>query len=85
MANGKRFNMNRVSCAHKTLPLGTMVLLRNVYNNKVVIAEVTDRGPYIKHREFDLSRAAAKALDFTGHGLTIVRYQIVGVKGDAWK
>jgi rare lipoprotein A len=61
-----------IGVAHKTLPCGTMV--RFVYEGHTVVAPVIDRGPYVKGRSFDLTAAAAEALDFEGVGR--VRYQV---------
>jgi rare lipoprotein A (peptidoglycan hydrolase) len=62
MANGSPFNMNNLTVAHKSLPLGTRVRIQNVENGREIIATVTDRGPYVKGRGIDLSRQAAKLL-----------------------
>ena len=58
MANGKRFDMNKMTAAHKKLPFGTKIKITNEANGKSVIVEVTDRGPFVKSREIDLSKAA---------------------------
>ena len=76
-ANGKRFYQDSLTCAHRTLPFGTMVEVINVNNNKSVILEVTDRGPFIKGREIDLSKRAAKELDFIKKGLEEVIIRIL--------
>lgn len=75
MANGKPFDMWAMTAAHKTLPLGTVVLVTSKISGKVVRVEITDRGPYIKGRVIDLSRAAAEALGFVNDGLTEVVIQ----------
>lgn len=62
MANGKIFDMNKMTCAHKTLPFGTKLKVTNIDNGKSVIVEVTDRGPYIKGRIIDLSEEAFKQI-----------------------
>ena len=62
MANGSPFNMNNLTVAHRSLPLGTRVRIQNVENGREIIATVTDRGPYVKGRDIDLSRQAAKLL-----------------------
>lgn len=58
MANGKKFDMYKLTCAHKTLPFGTKVRITNMDNGKTVIVKVTDRGPFVKNREIDLSKGA---------------------------
>ena len=67
-ANGERFNMNELTAAHKTLPFGTRVLVRNPATGKEVAVRINDRGPFVKGRIIDLSRAAAKELGVLGHG-----------------
>ena len=57
-ASGKRFDNNGYTAAHKKLPFGTKVKVTNESNGKSVIVEVTDRGPFSKAREIDLSRRA---------------------------
>jgi rare lipoprotein A len=78
MANGKRFDMHRFSVAHKSLPLGVVLHVTNLVNGKEIVVEVTDRGPFVEGRDFDFSWAAAKALGFTGEGLTLIIYREVG-------
>ena len=62
-ASGIRYNQHGISVAHKTLPFGTIVKITNIKNKKSVVAAVTDRGPYIRGRIFDLSAGANKVLD----------------------
>jgi rare lipoprotein A len=57
-ASGKRFDNNGYTAAHKKLPFGSMVKVTNEANGKFVIVEITDRGPFSKAREIDLSRRA---------------------------
>lgn len=80
-ACGQVFNMYRVSVAHKSLPCGTEVEFTNPENGEVLVAVVTDRGPYVRGREFDLSRAAAIELGFFAEGHTTLRYRIVAYGG----
>ena len=64
MANMKPYKMAAATVAHRKLPLGTLVCIRNPANDRVVIATVTDRGPYTKDpRIVDLSKGVASALD----------------------
>jgi rare lipoprotein A (peptidoglycan hydrolase) len=69
-ASGQRFDMNKNTLAHKTLPLGTKVRLVNPDNGKSVEGVVNDRGPYIKGRDVDVSYAMAKKLGFVKKGVT---------------
>lgn len=57
-ASGKIFNMNKLTAAHKKLPFGTIIKVTNPKNGKSVIVEITDRGPFVKGREIDLSKKA---------------------------
>ena len=57
-ASGKKFDNNGYTAAHKKLPFGTIVKVTNEANGKSVIVEITDRGPFSKAREIDLSRRA---------------------------
>ena len=68
-ASGNRFNMHDLIAAHKTLPIGTVLLVKNLKNGKSVKVKVLDRGPYIKGRELDLSYGAAKKLGMFGDGV----------------
>jgi rare lipoprotein A len=63
-ANGEKFNPDGMTAAHKTLPFGTM--LRLTHGDKSVIVRINDRGPFIKGRDIDLARGAAKALHCPG-------------------
>lgn len=79
MANGEKFDMNDPTVvAHKSLPFGTCLVLKNTANGKRITVEVKDRGPYVKGREFDLSKAAAKKLDFVNSG--VARVEIVEIE-----
>jgi len=72
-ASGVRFDMNGLTAAHRTLPLGTEIEVENMNNGKKVEVTVNDRGPYVRGRILDLSRAAAQRLGFTHHGTVQVR------------
>jgi len=76
-ASGKIFDMYKYTCAHKTLPFGTKLKVTNQKNGKSVMVEVTDRGPYIKGRILDLSKAAAMDLDMIKAGVVQVDIEII--------
>lgn len=76
-ASGKRFDQNALMAAHRTLPFGTLLKVTNLANNKSCIVEVTDRGPYAKHRIIDVSRGAARELGFADAGTTRVTLQVI--------
>ncbi len=69
MANGEPFNMHAPTIAHKELPLGTKVELRNPQTGQKVLAVVTDRGPFIEGRDVDLSYGLAKRLSMVEKGV----------------
>lgn len=56
--SGRKFDNNKYTAAHKKLPFGTKVKVTNEKNGKSVIVEITDRGPFVKSREIDLSKRA---------------------------
>jgi len=58
MASGIRYDRNKFTAAHKKLPFGTKLRVTNEANGKSVIVEVTDRGPFVRSREIDLSKRA---------------------------
>jgi rare lipoprotein A len=76
-ASGESFNMYGFTTAHKKLPFGTMVEITNISNNKSVVVKVNDRGPYIKGRVFDLSKAAFDSIGDINKGVIKVKYKII--------
>ena len=77
-ANGERFNMNAMTAAHKKLRFGTKVRVTNVANGRSVVVRINDRGPYIRGRTIDLSRAAAARIGMIQRGHAKVKMEIVG-------
>lgn len=71
-SSGARYNMYRLTAAHKTLPLSTKVLVTNLKNGRQVVVTINDRGPFISNRLIDLSYAAAKKINMVGSGLAPV-------------
>lgn len=71
-ANGERFDKHDMTAAHRTLPFGTKLKVRNVTNGEEIVVRVNDRGPYIDGRIIDLSEAAAHKLGFHTAGHTVV-------------
>ena len=67
-ASGERFDMNDLTAAHRTLPCGTRVRVRNPQNGREVVVRINDRGPHISDRISDLSKAAAATLDLLQAG-----------------
>ena len=77
-ANGETFNMEALTAAHRTLPLGSMVRVVNLLNGKHVRVRINDRGPYVNGRILDLSRAAAAQLGMVDGGLSVIQLEVVG-------
>jgi rare lipoprotein A (peptidoglycan hydrolase) len=71
-ANGETFDMNALTAAHRTLPLGSRVLVRDIDNGRAVVVKINDRGPYIQGRDIDLSYGAARELHMVPDGLARV-------------
>jgi rare lipoprotein A len=78
VASGGWFNPNAMTAAHKTLPFGTKVRVTNRNNGRSVVVTINDRGPYIKGRIIDLSRAAAQQVGMTGSGVAPVSVSVLG-------
>lgn len=76
-SNGEIFNMYALTAAHKTLPFNTKVKVTNLTNGKSVIVRINDRGPFVKGREIDLSKAAASKLDMIKSGTAKVKLTII--------
>lgn len=76
-ASGQPFNMNAMTCAHRSLPLGSLVKVTNLRNHKSVIVRVNDRGPVPRNRVVDLSYAAARFLGFARRGTAPVRLDLI--------
>jgi rare lipoprotein A len=72
MANGKPMNPQAMITAHRSLPLGSKILVRNPVNGKSVRVTVTDRGPWHGNRILDLSAGAFSRIASTGQGLAQV-------------
>ena len=77
-ANGELFDMDALTAAHRTIPLGSIVRVVNLANGKYLYVRITDRGPYVNGRILDLSRAAAIQLGMEHEGLAHVQITIVG-------
>jgi len=77
-ANGMLYDMEGLTAAHRTIPLGSMVRVVNLTNGKFLFVRITDRGPYVNGRILDLSHAAAVRLGMERGGLSLVQVEIVG-------
>jgi rare lipoprotein A len=76
-ASGERFNMKELTAAHKSLPFGSVLVVKNLDNGRQVRVRVNDRGPYKKGRILDLSHAAAKKLDILADGEAMVGINVI--------
>lgn len=78
VASGGWFNPNAMTAAHKTLPFGTKVRVTHLGNGRSVTVTINDRGPYVRGRIIDLSRAAASTIGMTGSGIARVSVAVLG-------
>lgn len=76
-ASGATYRQDSLTAAHRFLPLGTVVKVTNLSNNKDVVVEINDRGPFAKDRILDLSRAAAKELNMIDAGVAEIKLEVV--------
>ena len=79
-ASGEDYDMNKLTCAHRSLPLGSLIRVTNLRNHKTVVVRVNDRGPMPQNRVIDLSFAAASFLGFSSRGTAPVRLDLVNSK-----
>jgi rare lipoprotein A len=77
-ASGERFNMMAMTCAHKSLPFGTIVKVTDLNTDKSVVVRVNDRGELPENHVIDLSYAAARELGTLKSGVANVRLEVVG-------
>jgi rare lipoprotein A len=88
-ANGETYDMNAFTAAHRTLPLNSVVRVRNLKTGSSALVRITDRGPFVENRVIDLSAAAAKALDVWRQGTALVKVEVLQApapieKGGRW-
>jgi rare lipoprotein A len=76
-ASGELYDMNDLTAAHLTLPLGTFVRVTNLRNGRAVVLRINDRGPVVPGRIIDVSYNAARVLGFKAQGLQRVRLDVV--------
>jgi rare lipoprotein A len=76
-SNGEIYNMNALTAAHRTLPLGSRLRVTNIKTGRSAVVRITDRGPFIPGRVIDLSLAAAKAVDVWRAGVAMVRIEVL--------
>ena len=80
-ASGEVYDSHRLTAAHRTLPLGTVVQVRSLTNGRQVTVRINDRGPFVRGRIIDLSLAAAQALAMAGPGTDQVELRVVEFSG----
>jgi rare lipoprotein A (peptidoglycan hydrolase) len=76
-ASGSSFDRDRLTAAHRSLPLGTQVRVTVLGTHKSVVVRITDRGPFIRSRVLDLSLAAARHLGIIDRGVAEVRVEVL--------
>ncbi|VVT31571.1 septal ring lytic transglycosylase RlpA family protein [Rhizobium sp. EC-SD404] len=76
-ASGEQMDPGKLTAAHRNLSFGTKVRVINQNNGRSVVVRINDRGPFIKNRVIDVSRAAASELGFVSAGVTSICYQII--------
>jgi len=79
-SSGEVFRQDSLTAAHKTLPFGTMVRVKNIKNDSVVLVRINDRLPKNSKRIIDLTRRAAKQLNFIQQGITKVEIEVISGK-----
>lgn len=77
-SDGSRYHKDSLTCAHRTLPFGTLLKVTNKNNGKEVVVRVTDRGPHAAGRVVDLSMAAARKLGMVNQGIAAVKVEAIG-------
>lgn len=76
-ASGEIFNANAMTAAHRSLPFGTLIMVTNLRNGQSVVVRVNDRGPHVRGRIIDLSKAAAKKIGLGHAGSTRVKLEVL--------
>lgn len=77
-SNGETYDMHAMTAAHKTLPMNTMLLIKNLDNGKSTVVRINDRGPFVQGRIVDLSFKAAESLGIAQHGIARVQAVALG-------
>lgn len=80
-ANGERYDMHKLTAAHRTLPLGSIATIRSTTTGREVTVRINDRGPFAKGRVLDLSMAGAQALGMIGSGTDRIELRVIGFQG----
>lgn len=83
-ANGETYNQKAMTAAHKTLPMPSLVKVKNLENGSEAIVRINDRGPFSKGRIIDLSEAAARKLGVVDKGTARVRISVLSEEADCY-
>jgi len=76
-ASGERLDNYSMTAAHRTLPFGTIVMVTNINNGKTVLVKINDRGPHVKGRIIDLTKAAFSKIEDIDKGIAEVEIRVV--------
>lgn len=76
-ASGELYNAGEETAAHRTLPFGSLVRVTNIKNGKSVVVRINDRGPFVRGRVIDLSRAAFDSIGHVSKGLLNVKIEVI--------
>lgn len=76
-ASGERYHADAYTAAHRKLPFGTKVRVKNLKNGQEITLRINDRGPYLKGRVIDVSEAAALKLGMTRSGVVPVELVVI--------
>ena len=76
-SSGEIFDMYKLTCAHKTLPFGTLLKVTNEDNGLSVVVKVNDRGPFVDGRDLDISYAAAQKIGLVGVGVKTMKVEVI--------
>jgi rare lipoprotein A len=82
-ANGEVYDMHKLTAAHRTLPLGSVAVVRSLTSGRQVTVRINDRGPFARGRILDLSHAGAEAIGMVGRGTDEVELRVIGYQGKA--
>lgn len=80
-ANGERYDMHQLTAAHRTLPLGSIAVVRSMNTGRQVTVRINDRGPFARGRVLDLSLAGAQTLMMIGAGTDEIELRVIGYQG----
>ena len=80
-SSGEIYDMDQMTAAHLRLPFGTWVRVTNLQNGRRADVRVNDRGPFVKNRIIDLSRAAARRIEMIGPGTARVQLEVIALPG----